>query len=290
MTEHSTRAHAKINLALSLAPPEAEGERKGWHRICTWMHAIDLGDEVTLTPGGARLRVRVERAADAPAPFEIDWPMEKDLAYRALVLLQERVGRALDAEVVVRKRVPPQGGLGGGSSDAAAALMLANDAFELGLPGDALREVALRLGSDVPFFVDDERPPRPAIVSGFGETIERTPRAPRAVTLIVPSFGCPTPEVYRAYDEMGPTPIDTDIVTRMAREADHRAGQFNDLALPAEHARPELRTLRARVAELSGRWVNITGSGSAMFIVGEVVERLEGRLGEGVSVFAASLV
>ena len=53
--------------------------------------------------------------------------------------------------------------------------------FELGLSHDVLTSLAQQLGSDVAFFLDErligrnepDLSPRPALVTGFGERIER---------------------------------------------------------------------------------------------------------------------
>ena len=295
------RAHAKIHPALSLAPPEpAGGPRAGWHRICTWIHAIELADTVTLSRGGpgSGVTLNLTRAPDAPVAFAIDWPAEKDLAVRGVRALAAHTGLSIDAKIDIVKRVPPQAGLGGGSSDAASALLLANELFGLGLSRDALREVALTLGSDVPFFLDDgddRDPARPAIVSGFGETIERTERAAAAITLAVPAFGCPTPEVYAAFDALGPAAIEPARVEALARSGGRDGGAlFNDLAPAAERVRPELAGVRAVMADACGTPAHITGSGSAVFVVGDFADEARAALSEasrqGVAVFRSKLV
>src|SRR6185295_18407432 len=123
-----------VNLALSVGPPLPAGDpRAGMHPIASWMHAIDLCDEVWITrlvTGASRLDIAW--ADDAPRPSPIDWPSEKDLAFRAHRLLEGDTGRALPAAIRIAKRIPVGGGLGGGSSDAAATLLALNDLFALG--------------------------------------------------------------------------------------------------------------------------------------------------------------
>ena len=150
-------APAKINLALAVAPAETSGARKGWHRIRSWFHAIDLGDSVTLTvrPEGSP-SVLTRFADDAPQPGAV-------------------------------KRIPTGAGLGGGSSNAAAALRGTRDLLDLPVPDETLRELGATLGSDVPFFLDDTlNAPRPALVGGFGDSIERIPRATGDLVLALP--------------------------------------------------------------------------------------------------------
>src|SRR4051812_46442658 len=98
------RAYAKVNLALSVGGSlPAGGLGAGMHPIASWMHAIDLFDEVEIKPlkPGEPARLEVRWAADAPRPSPIDWPPEKDLAFRGLRGIEVHVGRVLPAVVRV---------------------------------------------------------------------------------------------------------------------------------------------------------------------------------------------
>jgi 4-diphosphocytidyl-2-C-methyl-D-erythritol kinase len=275
MTDARITAHAKVNLALSLAAPEPAGSaRAGWHRICTWMHAIDLADEVLVEPlgEGGISTWSAHWAAGAPRTGLVDWPIDQDLAWRALLAIQLHTGRRLPTRLVLTKRIPTGAGLGGGSSDAAAALLGIDRAWGLGLGLDTLRRLGAKLGSDVPFFIDDHDPPRPGVVGGFGEFIEHTGRTAGNIVLLVPGFGCPTGAVYGAFDTLVASGRAGDLRESRVRElaASGSAADldlFNDLADAACLVRPELGALRDRAAEALGCPVHITGSGSAMFVL-----------------------
>ena len=282
-------AFAKINLALGVAAPLPAGHpRAGFHEIASWMVPLRLHDEVQFERGAPGERAfAVEWAADAPRPTPIDWPHERDLAFRAWRLLESETGVAMDGRLTVRKRVPVGGGLGGGSSDAAACLLLLSEVFAPRVSRGRLRELGATLGSDVPFFIDDGAagvPPRGAIVTGLGEGLERI-AAPRAsVCLFIPPFGCPTGPVYRAFDALaGRDPGKGSEATRVRRAATSSGSLesrdlFNDLALAAEAVAPELAGLRRRLAAAVGAKVHVTGSGSCCFAV--VPEGAEASLGE----------
>jgi len=274
-THLSLRAFAKLNLALAVAPPQRTGPRRGWHRICSWMHAIELHDDVL---------VQIDRALDGPmldvrwaddAPMHggerVAWPAEQDLALRAARLLDPEA----PVRITVRKRIPDGGGLGGGSSDAAAVLRAIDALLGLGLGPQRLRERAAELGSDIAFFIDDvepalDAPPRPAIVSGFGETIERlaAPTEPEPVTLAIPPFGCATKAVYTAFDELDPGPLRETDVRSLALQAPRVAKLFNDLAAAAQAVHPRLGKLRTSLREAWATPVHVTGSGSTLFAFG----------------------
>lgn len=265
----SARAYAKVNLALAVGPPQRPGSAKpGWHPIASWMHAVSLWDDVAVEPlpQGPSVLDRAW-APDAPAPSPIDWPVAADLALRAHELIEREVGRALPARVRVTKRIPAGAGLGGGSSDAAAVLVATNSAFELGVPVDRLRELGMTLGSDVAFFIDDADPPRPALVEGFGDRLTRVERSGAELLVLMPNFGCPTREVYGAFDGLGPGELRGQRVRAALGRVPDPASLFNDLAPAACAVRPALAALRDVAETVIGLPVHITGSGSAMFVV-----------------------
>jgi 4-diphosphocytidyl-2-C-methyl-D-erythritol kinase len=125
-------ATAKLNLALVVGPA-----RDGRHELTTVYQRLDLADRVAIDPA-PRLRVN-------------GFP-EDTLVRSALEELAAAVGVSPRWEARLTKRIPVAGGLGGGSSDAATALRLANETLDEPLPDEKLRELAAKLGADVPFF------------------------------------------------------------------------------------------------------------------------------------------
>ena len=262
--ELRVRAPAKLNLALSVGPPDAHG----MHPVCTWMVTVDLCDELLVT----RLEAdRLSRYAivwhkDAKRQSEIDWSMRRDLAVRAHVALENEAGRRLPLQLKLEKRIPVGGGLGGGSSDAAAMLRAVNRLFDLGLGVDDLRRIAAGLGSDVPFFVTGGS----ATIEGFGDRIE--PHASvRELDAVVafPEVSCPTGQVYSAYDELEPRPLRADAVRALAAStgALRPDAVFNDLAPAAIRLVPPLERHRREVAEVAERTAHVAGSGSSIFVL-----------------------
>jgi len=133
-------AFAKINLTLEVLGKRADG----YHEVRTILQTVDLADTLTFEDAEAvSLRVSPKGAA----------PVEGNLVLRAAGLLQAAAGARRGGRIVLRKRIPPAAGLGGGSSDAATALLGLRALWRPNLGDDALRNIAARLGSDVPFFL-----------------------------------------------------------------------------------------------------------------------------------------
>ena len=273
-------AFAKLNLSLCVGPPEHAGSAKaGFHPIVSWMHAIELADEVRLSHRERGSSVySVQWAADAPRTTPIDWPIEKDLAVRAHRLMERTVGRPLPVDLQVFKRIPVGGGLGGGSSDAAATLLGLVELFNLNMDDDALRTLAMTLGSDIAFFCDQGATgaaPRPAVVTGFGEVLRRVRPSTRDAVLVVPSFGCETRAVYQAFDR---NIVRENQAARLrADETAHQGvpeilddvARRNDLAAAACTVAPALAQVCSAVAlgvgGVGAASVAVSGSGSTVF-------------------------
>ncbi len=254
---------AKVNLALSVGAPLDNG----FHPIASWMVAVSLHDDLSAEIAG-ETSFDIAWADNALRPSPIDWPIEKDLAYRAHQLVQQHVGRALPVRVTLRKRIPVGGGLAGGSSNGAAMLHALNELFDLNLPQRTRIDLAMQLGSDLAFFLGEPS----AIITGLGEGIEPAPRSePIHLALAVPAFGCPTGAVYKTFDTMLDR-IGGDVDLERVRELTQLTplppdAPFNDLSGPACSVEPALAVIRQQAEAIARRPVHITGSGSGMFVI-----------------------
>jgi 4-diphosphocytidyl-2-C-methyl-D-erythritol kinase len=231
------RAPAKLTLSLHVDAVRPDG----YHELRAEMVALDLADELVLTPGQDRLVIDYEPPAGRLRLSE----GQDNLVRRALRAVGRRAG------VHLTKRIPVQGGLGGGSADAAAVLRWA---------GSTELATAAALGADVPFCVAGGR----AEVSGIGDRVVPLGFEPRTFVLLVPPFGVDTRAVFAAWDRE----------SLGSRAAHHEVP--NDLCQAALAVEPRLARWRDLLAELTGRTPALAGSGSTWFVEGD-----PGALGVG---------
>lgn len=257
------RGAAKLNLALSVGGPDAEG----MHPISGWMATVDLFDdlEIVRLPIGHPSRYAVLWHEEARRVSDIDWSISKDLAANAHRGLEKAVGRALSIQAKIEKRIPVGGGLGGGSADAAAMLHGVNALFDLGLTTPELAEISAPLGSDIPFLVHGGA----AVVGGLGERIDSVPPPTDLhLVLIFPETACPTGPVYRRLDELRPHWDVADATVRALAAGEPEATSlFNDLVEPAVDLHPDLLADRDRIATIAESPVHLSGSGSTFFVL-----------------------
>src|SRR5262249_20914203 len=122
-------------------------------------------------------------------------PIEKNLVYRAVQVLQEELEDSGGIEIELKKRIPAGRGLGGGSSDAAAAMIGYLQLAGKKLAAERLMEIGASLGVDVPFFLQGGR----ALGIGRGDEIYPLPDIEtKAILIVSPSeIHVPTPDAYR---------------------------------------------------------------------------------------------
>ena len=180
MPFQSFPAPAKLNLTLSITGRRPDG----YHLLESVFRFIDLADTIELAVRDDGLIVH-----ETPIPGV---EPEADLTVRAARLLQAASGTALGASIRVHKRIPMGGGLGGGSSDAATVLMALNHLWRTGLSRQALQDLGLQLGADVPVFVFGQA----AFATGVGE--ELTPCDVPDVWYVVldPGVHVPTAKIF----------------------------------------------------------------------------------------------
>lgn len=275
--EIALAAPAKLNLGLRVLGRRPDG----YHEIESLLVPLDFGDSLHLcrraVPGVA-LRLCGEAAQGVPAGPE-------NLAWRAAQGFIEAAGLDFGVALRLEKRIPAPGGLGGGSSDAGAVLrgLFALAPCRAGALGagraGALRELALSLGADVPFFLD----PRPALVEGIGERIQPLHGLPALdVAIAHPRLPLATGAVYAAFDA-GPPPPPHPPLRRLLRvERPGRASLAgpggagpehwpppellrNDLEAPARRLCPAVTALREALEAAGARAVGMSGSGPSVY-------------------------
>jgi 4-diphosphocytidyl-2-C-methyl-D-erythritol kinase len=177
------KSPAKINLALDVL----RRRQDGYHEVKMVMTTIDLADRLELVP----LDSDSVKIASHNRYVPND---ERNLAYKAAMLLKNRLGVKKGVAISLTKLVPVAAGLAGGSSNAAATLRGLNQLWDLNLSLDELAEIGSEIGSDVSFCVYGGT----AIATGRGEKIERLPSPPSCwVVLAKPDIGVSTADVYR---------------------------------------------------------------------------------------------
>jgi 4-diphosphocytidyl-2-C-methyl-D-erythritol kinase len=255
----SWRSPAKVNVCLRVV-----GRRDdGYHLLDSIFVPIDLHDDVGIEVASVTSRGEVSIAIEADDPTV---PGDgTNLAARAATALLAACGLGGEMRVRLTKRIPAGAGLGGGSSNAATVLQGLTALLDLDVAPARLAEIGLRLGADVPFFLQRGA----ARVRGIGEHIQPLPDwRDLALVIAIPPVQISTPWVFKTFREMvplGPTQADA------AEPAALAAGQpvspellVNDLERVVLPAFPAVAALKERLLAAGATAAVMSGSGSAV--------------------------
>jgi 4-diphosphocytidyl-2-C-methyl-D-erythritol kinase len=268
-------APAKLNLTLAVTGVR----RDGFHALHSVFAPLALADRLSLAPSAGGEDTLHVTGFDAG-------PGADNLVLRSLAATRTQVGGgwpggpapapALAARL--EKRIPVAAGLAGGSSDAAAALDGALEAWGAELDAAARLGIALRLGSDVPFFLASGGP---ALVEGRGEHVAPLHglHGSPGVLLVTPSVAVPTGEVFAAFDairthgdpsvRLSSTHLAEELRSKLsASDLVARAGALamaNDLLPATALVVPALVPFRRALSRLLGRPLGVSGSGPTLW-------------------------
>ncbi len=246
-------AFAKINIGLHVL-----GKRDdGYHSIATIFAPIGFCDCIVFEPSEA-LHVQMV------PPYDI--PEQENLAWRAAMLLRRQLGYTSGAKITIAKHIPPGSGLGGGSSNAACVLCGLLTLWRVSLTDEELYNIALKLGSDVPFFLS----PRLAYAQGRGEQIRPLPpMRERIVLLVLPSFQISTAWAYAALNRFGehssPRLLGDALLASELDDSLLTSVCTNDFEPVVFSAYPELALVKEQLYNLGAHYASLTGTGSALF-------------------------
>ncbi|MFZ5822729.1 MAG: 4-(cytidine 5'-diphospho)-2-C-methyl-D-erythritol kinase [Bacillota bacterium] len=258
------QSYAKVNLTLDVLEKRPED---GYHYVKTVMVPISLADRVVL-----KRAQTLSLHCSPPVPGA----PEENLAYRAAELLRAATGYQGGAVIWLEKVIPVAGGLAGGSTNAAAVLVGLNQLWGTGLPAEQLIHLAIRLGSDIPFFI----PSRPARVEGVGERL--TPIAvaqPFWMVIATPDVAKSTGNVFRLFDELSEVRRpDTEAMEAalaagdLKRMAASLGNVFEQVMLPRH---PEIGRLKQVMLEAGALGALMSGAGPT--VLGLVPDQATGQ-------------
>jgi 4-diphosphocytidyl-2-C-methyl-D-erythritol kinase len=270
-------APAKLNLFLRIVGRRPDG----YHALQTVFRILDWGDTLSI-----RLRDdgRIVRHGDsAPGVAEAD-----DLVVRAAKLLQSSAKVMQGADICIEKRIPSGAGLGGGSSDAATALRALDRLWGCGLGVDALAELGLRLGADVPVFVRGEN----AWAEGLGDRLTPIALPPAWYVLVSSGVHAATAELFQTAELTRNAPAATmsDFVSDPFLQGQVLGNAFEPVLRRRE---PVVEAVFVALRSLGTP--RLTGSGSVCFVefadresAGRALDVLTDRLPSGLTAWIAA--
>jgi len=249
-------AYAKINIGLNIIDKRSDG----YHNIDTIMQSITLFDEIILEKSpGITITCPVKEI-----PLD-----ETNTAYKAANSFFKRA--CIDfyktgVQIHIVKNIPSKAGLGGGSSDAAAVLHGLNKIYSTNYSTTILRELALEVGSDVPFCIEGGT----QRALGRGEILKKLTGFDNTdLVVLMPNESVDTKNAYMLFSKT-PKPyhpnmnsIETAVINKNITELGLCMGNtFEHLVFPDK---PLIEKAMHDILNTGAKAGSMTGSGSAVF-------------------------
>lgn len=238
--------YAKINLNLKIS----KDIEYGLHNISSLIVPIDLYDSIEIK----------ETNADVDKiQFDKEGISEENTISKSLNLLRSRSNLPGFFDIIIKKNIPIEAGLGGGSSNAAGIISTLTKKYNLQMP--TYREIAVNVGSDVPFFITG----KPANIFGIGDIVnpENLQRDINMI-LVVPNEKISTKDAFSMFDELSQDNLEINEYEGLKI--------FNDFWIPAQTLEPNLLKIKNNLESITNLEFYLSGSGSSMFSLGDTEE------------------
>lgn len=177
-------AYAKVNLALDVLRRREDG----YHDVCMIMQNLSLYDTLTFTMEEADTLAITLSCDKEFVPCD-----ERNLIYKAIVLMGETYHLTGHIHVELVKRIPVEAGMAGGSTDCAAAFHAMRELYGLDVSDQELMKLGVKLGADVPYCIMAKT----ALSEGIGEVLTEVAPLPDCYVVVAkPAISVSTKMVY----------------------------------------------------------------------------------------------
>ncbi len=237
------------------------GQREdGYHTIETIFQEISLADEIILE--------KTSKGTQLICSEPLLSSKNENLCLKALKTMRQAFAFREDVSIQLKKNIPIGAGLGGGSTDAAAVLVGLTKLFNLKIHPERLKECALSIGADVPFFLKGGC----QVATGIGEELT-TAVLPKigAILLVFPQKEISTAWAYKNFklkNDLSHEHVTSNFLTLIDAQAswDELGMLFeNDFESLVFQTYPEIGDLKRRLIEAGAQYASLSGSGSTVF-------------------------
>lgn len=242
--------NAKINLGLCVTGKRSDG----YHNIQSILFPVPLYDVLELidSPDGD--------FSFSMSGIPVDGDHRQNLVYRVWQMMQ------LDFELPpvkmhLHKAIPMGAGLGGGSADAAFLIRLVNAHFKLGLSTEKMREIAVRLGMDCPFFIENV----PALATERGDKLSSIELDLKGKHLVLVKPDCHV-STRDAYAGVKPKKPGVDLEEAIKKPVGRwKELLVNDFEKSVFKVCPQVGIIKSKLYDAGAEFALMSGSGSAVF-------------------------
>jgi 4-diphosphocytidyl-2-C-methyl-D-erythritol kinase len=241
---------AKINLGLNVVKKRNDG----YHDLETIFVPIMLSDRITFYKSD---KLNLKSNSD------ILNKLSDNLILKAIRLLENISMTKIQLDIYLEKIIPIGGGLGGGSSNAASTLKAISKMFDLRLNFKKLSELALELGSDVPFFLN----PVPSYAESRGEILyPLNIELPYPILIVNPRIKIDTAWAFKKIKPCKPFKNLRDIFQEGSFDL-YNLKEYvkNDFEEIVFNEFPELKKLKAELFRQGAQFALMSGTGSTVY-------------------------
>ncbi len=238
----------KINLGLRILRKRPDG----FHDIETMMFPIPWNDIIEMVPSNS--------FNYSSSGIIVNVEPSENLVVKAYNLLKSQY-EIPPVHIHLHKQVPFGAGLGGGSANAATSLVLLNKLFQLNISTDKLKVLAGMLGSDCPFFIENQ----PAMAYNRGTDLEFYPLDLKGVYVLIikPEFSVSTAKAYSSIRTYSPSGLLKEALSMPKNQWQKHL--VNDFEIALQGNLPQLKELKQTLYEAGAFYAALSGSGSAVF-------------------------
>lgn len=265
--------NAKINIGLNVVAKRPDG----YHDLETVFFPVGLecGLPHQPQPFDDILEVSYDKGEVSGCRFQfvgrkIDCPPKKNLVVKAASLFLGKFnsdGGDLTQfgmfEITLDKHLPDGAGLGGGSADASFTLQLLNDTTGSRYDKKQLKEMALKIGADCPFFIEN----RPCFASGVGEILSPIELDLKGYTLLIvkPEIHVSTADAFAGITTHRPS-FDLRFLPFLPVDQ-WKDKVVNDFETTVFERHPELAEIKEGLYQSGALYASMSGSGSALYAI-----------------------
>lgn len=246
--------NCKINLGLHILRKRSDG----YHDLETFFYPVPITDVLEVIKSKKTNGSSIQFSTSG---ISIEENSNTNLCVKAYALLLKDFPSLPSLFIHLHKVIPLGAGLGGGSSDAVFTLEVLNQIGELNLSNEKLKDYALQLGSDCPFFIIN----KPCIATARGEELTEYPIDLSTFKIMIVNPGIHV-DTGKAFSKITPaipySSIKDSIKLPVSEWKNHLTNDFEKVVFEMY---PEIADLKKELYQLGAVYASMSGSGSTVY-------------------------